>query len=103
MNNMTNNEIAIAVVSKITGVATSTILSPSRKYRAVEARMLIVMLLSRDGASDEAISWVLKRKRGAILKSRHNAMSILEYSKVFRDKFSKVSELYERQKSLRVS
>lgn len=100
---MNNNEIAIAVVSKVTGVATSTILSPSREYRAIEARMLIVMLLSRDGATDESISWVLHRKRGAILKSRHNAVATLEYSKVFRDKYSKASDLYEQQKSLRVS
>lgn len=100
---MNNNEIAIAVVSKVTGVAKSTILSPCRQYRAVESRMLIVLLLYHDGATDESISWVLNRKRGAILKSRHNAVSTLEYSKIFRDKYNKASELYEQQKSLRVS
>lgn len=100
---MNNSEIAIAVVSKVTGVSKSTILSPCRQWPAVEARMLIVLLLSHDGATDESTSWVLNRKRGAILKSRHNAVSCLEYSKVFRDKFSKASELYEQQKSLRLS
>ncbi|WP_300505339.1 hypothetical protein [uncultured Duncaniella sp.] len=100
---MTNNEIAITVVSKVTGVAKSTILSSTREYRAVESRMLIVLLLSRDGASDGTISWVLNRKRVTILKARHNALSSLEYSKAFRDKYHRISHLYEQQKSLRVS
>lgn len=100
---MTNNELAIAIVSKVTGVAISTILSPSRVYRAVESRMLIVLLLSRDGIPDGPISLLLNRTRVAILKSRQSALFALEYSKIFRDKFSKASELYEQQKSLRVS
>jgi len=100
---MTNNEIAIAVVSKVTGVAKSAILSPSREWPAVEARMLIVLLLYHDGVTDGAISWVLNRKRGAILKSRHNAIDTLEISKVFRDKFNLIKSKYEEQKSLRVS
>jgi len=100
---MTNNEIAIAVVSRITGVAKSRILSPSRVWPAVEARMLIVLLLHYDGATDEAISWVLNRKRGAILKSRHHAFDSLEFSKVFRDKFNRAKTKYEEQKSLRIS
>jgi len=100
---MTNNEIAIAAVSRVTGVAKSTILSATREYRAVEARMLIVLLLYRDGATDESISWVLNRKRVAILKARHNALSAKNYSKLFRAKFDKALEIYEQQKSLRKS
>ncbi|MDE7356165.1 hypothetical protein [uncultured Duncaniella sp.] len=100
---MNNKEIALAIVSRITGVATSTILSRTRKWPAVEARQLIILLLSRDGATDETISWMLNRGRGAILKSRHNAMDALRLSKLFRSKFDKISELYEHQKSLRVS
>lgn len=100
---MTNNEIAIAVVSKVTGVAKSVILSPSRKWPAVEARMLIVLLLYHDGATDEVISWVLNRKRATILKSRHNAIDTLGISTVFRDKFNRAKSKYEEQKSLRIS
>lgn len=100
---MSNNEIAISVVSDVTGVAKSTILSGKRVWPAVEARQLIILLLSRDGATDEMISWVLKRGRGAILKSRHSANDALRLSKLFRAKFDKVSSLYEQQKSLRIS
>lgn len=100
---MTNSEIAISVVSKVTGVAKSKILSAGRQWPAVEARMLIVLVLSYDGASDEATSWVLNRKRGAILKARHNALNTMEISKVFRDKFNRVKAMYDEQKSLRVS
>lgn len=100
---MDNKEIAITVVSKVTGVAKSTILSRTRIWPAVEARQLIVLLLSRDGATDETISWILNRGRCAILKSRHNATDSLKLSKTFRAKFDKASEMYETQKSLRVS
>lgn len=100
---MDNKEIALTVVSKVTGVAKSTILSRTRIWPAVEARQLIILLLYRDGATDESISWILKRGRCAILKSRHNATDSLRLSKLFRAKFDKVSEMYETQKSLRVS
>ncbi len=100
---MDNKEIALSVVSKVTGVAKSRILSRSREWPAVEARQLIILLLYRDGATDENISWMLNRGRCAILKSRHNANDALRLSKLFRDKFDKISEMYERQKSLRVS
>lgn len=100
---MDNKEIALTVVSKVTGVAKSTILSRTRIWPAVEARQLIILLLYRDGATDESISWILKRGRCAILKSRHSATDSLRLSKLFRAKFDKASEMYETQKSLRVS
>lgn len=75
----------------------------SRQWPAVEARMLLVLLLSYDGASDESTSWVLNRKRGTILKSRHNAIDTLEISKVFRNKFTRIKAMYDEQKSLRIS
>lgn len=100
---MNNNEIAISVVGKVTGVSKMTILSRTREWPAVEARQLIILLLSRDGVTDEAISWTLNRGRGAILKSRHNANDALRLSKLFREKFDKALQMYEHQKSLRVS
>ncbi|MEE0978645.1 MAG: hypothetical protein UH625_04470 [Muribaculaceae bacterium] len=99
---MTDYEIAISVVSTVTGVSKNTILSPGRHWPAVEARMLIVLLLSNDGATDETISWVLNRKRGAILKSRHNAFDSMDISKTFRDKYQRVKNMYEERKSLRL-
>lgn len=100
---MDNKEIALMAVSKVTGVAKSTILSRRRVWPAVEARQLFVLLLSRDGANDEKLSWMLNRGRCAILKVRHSANDSLRYSKLFREKFNKISEIYEHQKSLRVS
>lgn len=100
---MDNKEIALTVVSKVTGVAKSTILSRTRVWPAVEARQLIILLLYRDGATDESVSWVLNRGRCAILKSRHSAMDSLRFSKSFSSKFDKVSKMYETEKSLRVS
>lgn len=100
---MSNHEIAISVVSKLTGVSKKTILSPSRQWPAVEARMLIVLLLMYDGATDESTSWVLNRKRGAILKARHNALATKDISRVFRDKLNQAKAQYEEQKSLRES
>lgn len=100
---MSDNEIAIAVVSKVSGVSKSKILSPSRLWPCVEARMLIVLLLFHDGSTDEHTSWVLNRKRGAILKARHNALDTIEISKTFRDKFNRAKSMYDEQKSLRIS
>lgn len=100
---MDNSEIAINVVSKMTGVSTKAILSPSRKFKVVECRMLVVLLLKGEGVSDEAIGWSLNRGRVTILHSRRVAEDTLDYSKTFRDKFTKANELYNEQKSLRVS
>lgn len=100
---MDNSEIAINVVSKVTGVSPKAILSPSRKFKVVECRMLVVLLLKRDGLSDESISWSLNRGRVTILHSRRVAEDTLDYSKTFREKFNKAHELYTEQKSLRVS
>lgn len=100
---MDNKEIAITVVSKVTRVPKSIILSRTRIWPAVEARQLIVLLLFRDGATDESISWSINRCRSAVLKSRHSALDSVRFSKLFRDKLTKASKLYEAQKSLRVS
>lgn len=100
---MDNSEIAITVVSKVTGVSTKTILSSSRKFNAVESRMLVVLLLKSDGASDEAIGWTLKRNRVTILHSRRVAEDLCTYSKTFLDKYQKAKDAYTKHKSLRVS
>lgn len=100
---MDNKEIVLAVVSKVTGVAKSTILSRSRVWPAVEARQLIILLLHYDGAVDEYIAATLRRGRPAIVRSRHTAFDSLRFSKLFREKYDKATAEYEYQKSLRVS
>lgn len=100
---MDNKQIAVSVVSQVTRVPKSVILSHTRIWPAVEARQLIILLLYRDGATDESIAWMINRCRSTVLKSRHSALDSLRFSKPFRDKLSKASELYEAQKSLRIS
>lgn len=100
---MNNKEIAIHVASSVTGVSEKNILSPSRKYDAVESRMIIALLLHQDGISDEAIGWLLSRCRVTILHTRRVADDLLSCSKTFRDKYEKAYGLYTERKSLRVS
>ena len=100
---MTDKEIAINMVSKVTGVAKSKILSSTRVWPAVEARQMIVLILAKDGYTDESIGLALNRKRCVILKSRTNALHSTLLSVVFREKFNKAREMYEHEKSLRTS
>lgn len=100
---MDNIEIAINTVSKVMRVSTKTILSQSRKFNAVECRMLVMLILKKEGLSDEVIGWALNRSRVAILHSRRVAQNTLDYSKSFREKFNKAYEIYKTSKSLRAS
>lgn len=100
---MDNFELAIYAASKASGVPKRTIASRSRKFRAVEARMLVILLLKADGHSDLSIGWCLSRSRVTILHSGRVANDTLSYSKAFRDKYNKAHEIYNSQKSLRAS
>ena len=100
---MTNPELAINSVAKVTGVSPKRIVSRSREWTVVEARRLVVLILHSDGMSDLPISLVLNRVRPAGLKMRHVATDYLDMSKVFNEKFLKAKGIYEHEKSLRVS
>lgn len=100
---MTDFEIALSVVSRATGVSRSKILSTSRSYHIAEARRFIIYLLHSDGYNDEVISWLLKRTRVTILRSRHYAIAEKEHSKLWQETFNKIRTEYDRQKSLRIS
>lgn len=100
---MTDNEIAIKVVSKVTGLTATKILSASRKWPEVEARMLIIRLLFEDGLKDEHISCSLKRCRIAIYRARQRASEWLSLSMAFRMKYDRAKKLYEQEKSLRIA
>ena len=100
---MLNKENAIKAVTRATRISTSEMLSESREWPCVEARMLLVYLLSQEGMTDEAISWVINRKRVAVLKARHNAVEQLEVSRQFTEKWNQVKSLYDEYQSVRVS
>lgn len=87
-------------VHHVTGVTKAKITSRSRRWPIVEARMLVVLLLSRLGYDDLKIALAIERNRTTILKSRHHAEDYLSVSAIFRYKFLKISELYEDSKSI---
>lgn len=100
---MSNHQIALDVISKITRISQNKIVSRSRIGEIVEARNLYILLLAQDGMRDETISWTLNRCRSSITHSRHAANNLIETSALFRTKYAKIKEQYEYQKSLRIS
>ena len=100
---MIDTEITLNAVSKVTGISEGKILSRSRLWPLIEARMLLVLSLSRIGQDDQMIADLLGRNRTTILHLRHNAENYIEISKTFKDKFDKVSSLYDTAKSIRSS
>ena len=75
-------------------------LSRSRLWPIVEARMLFILFQSRRGITDEKIAWALGRKRPSIVKSRHAAVNYIGYSRTFKEKFSKLEKVYADTQSL---
>lgn len=85
-------------VTKVTGISHTRLLSDSRLWPVVEARMLSVLVLNRLGLVDTKIAWMLNRGRSSICKSRHVAEEFLSVSKTFQDKFNKVQTILNPQK-----
>ena len=92
---MNEYKIAFDAVREITGIFKSKILSRSRVWSLVEARMLFVLLLSRQGVCDQKIAWILDRTRPTILAIRHNAENYIKQSRVFADKYALIKQVYE--------
>lgn len=92
---MTDTETVFNAVAKATGISRAKMLSKSRLWPIVEARMLFILFLSRQGNTDELISWKLGRNRTTILKARHNAENYIGISRTFAGKFKRLTEIYE--------
>lgn len=97
---MQDSEIVFAAVYNVTGVSKTKMLSRSRLWPAVEARMLFVLLCARLGQDDQTIAWSLQRDRTTILSARHKAEDYINISKSFSDKFNKLTECYATAKSV---
>lgn len=80
-------------VAKITGISRKKILSESRLWPVVEARMISILVFNSLGLADMKIAWFLNRGRSSVCKSRHNAQNLLEYSKTFQGKLQKVQSI----------
>lgn len=93
-----SSDIVFDAVTKVTGVSRSRLLSDSRLWAVVEARMLSAIVLNRLGIVDELIGLMLNRGRSTVCKSRHTGEDLLSVSKTFKDKFNKVQTILNPQK-----
>ena len=97
---MSKTEMIFAAVARVTGVSKNKMLSRSRSWPEVEARMLFVLLCASFGQDDQTTAWTLQRDRTTILNSRHKAEEYISISKSFKDKYNKIKEIYEAAKSV---
>lgn len=87
-------------VNRVTGISRTKMLSRSRLWPIVEARMLFVLQLSRLGHDDQQTALALERDRTTILNARHKAEDYISISRAFNDKFNKIKEIYGNAKSV---
>lgn len=92
---MHDSEHVFDAVCKTSGISKEKMLSRSRLWPVVEARMLFVLCASRHGHGDDRIAWALRRDRTTIVKARHNAEDYLSISNIFAEKYDKVQKRYE--------
>lgn len=85
-------------VTKVTGISRTRLLSDSRLWPVVEARMLSAIALNRLGIVDDKIASMLNRGRSTMCKSRHAGEDLLQVSKTFKDKFQKLQTILNQQK-----
>lgn len=92
------SDVLFDAVTQVTGVSRKRLLSESRLWPVVEARMLSALMLSRLGLVDIKIAWILNRGRASICKSRHASQNLLDVSKTFQTKFKKLETILNQQK-----
>jgi hypothetical protein len=88
-----SSDTVFDAVTKVTRVSRARLLSDSRLWPVVEARMLSAIVLNRLGLVDTKIASMLNRKRSTVCKSRHAGEDLLQVSKTFKDKFNKVQTI----------
>lgn len=92
-----SSDRVFTAVAKVTGISHSKLLSDSRMWPVVEARMLSAITFSRCGLVDKKIAWLINRKRSTVCKSRNVGIGLLEVSKTFKDKYQKVQSIITNQ------
>lgn len=95
---MKDSVIVFDAIYSVTGVSKTKMLSRSRLWPIVEARMLFVLFLARLGQDDQHTAWMLDRDRTIILNARHKAEDYIGISKSFNAKFGKIKEIYDNAK-----
>ena len=99
---MLDLQTAFDAVSSASGVSQERMLSASRIWPCVEARMLLILLCARLGQNDGDTAKALNRSRSTITKARLKAEPYLTISKSFNGKFNKAKIYYETAKSVRL-
>lgn len=97
---MQDSEIVLNAIYRVTGISKSKLISRSRLWRIVEARMLYVLFFARQGQDDQSTAWQLCRDRTTILNARHKAEAYISISKSFNEKFNRIKEIYGNEKSV---
>lgn len=85
-------------IAKVTAVDRKKMLSDSRMWPAVEARMLAALVMNRMGLVDAKIAWLLNRGRSNVCKIRHTGENLMQVSKTFKDKFQKIQTILNPHK-----
>lgn len=98
INGVGSSDTFFDAVTKVTGISRTRLLSDSRLWPVVEARMLSAIVLNRLGLVDEKIATMLNRGRSTMCKSRHAGEDLLQVSKTFKDKFQKLQTILNPQK-----
>lgn len=100
---MIDYDYAFQAVAKVTGVTRRKIISRTRLWKIHEARMLFVLFISRQGRNDCKIALVLDRARPTISKTRQAAENYMSVSRIFSDKLTKISKLYDTLRQIPLS
>lgn len=91
-------DIVFDAVTKVTGISRNRLVSDSRLWPVVEARMLFAIVLNRLGLVDCKIASMINRGRSSVCKSRHAGEDLLQVSKTFKDKYQKLQTILNPQK-----
>lgn len=90
--NMTTAKKIIEAVCKESSLRESQLLSPSRIFPLVAARMLVILLLERRGYTDERIGWILNRARVTITSLRSKSHDELDTNPSFRHRYETLKQ-----------
>lgn len=97
---MTNAKKIIEAVCKESSVRESQLLSASRVFPLVAARMLVILLMERRGYTDEKIGWILNRARVTITSLRVKSHDELDTNPSFRQRYEKIKHSLDNEQSV---
>lgn len=94
---MTKAKKIIEAVCKEAGVRESQLLSASRVFPLVAARMFVILLMERRGYTDEKIGWILNRARVTITSLRAKSHNELDTNLSFRRRYEHIKNILDNE------